>query len=170
MSENTHYYAIKANHYDTVRSALEKSGITAFFDPCENYSWHHSGPWETIPANKQWVAVLTVAPLDRLSGIFDVLAEIHEVSGQYWQVVFRFKGRQISVLVQKSGGSPELSPQDALEILSHAFSIPKEKIQEKMVSGEFPGFLELFGMPFLELVDQDIMSMPEDGVLDVRDL
>jgi hypothetical protein len=69
MSENTHYFVIKSDNFEAVSNSLEKAHIDAIFDPCENYPWHYSGSWETMPDYKKWVVVATAVKEDQLNNI-----------------------------------------------------------------------------------------------------
>jgi hypothetical protein len=170
MSENTHYFVIKSEHYESVSTSLEKAHIDAIFDPCENYPWHHPGSWETIPAYKKWVVVATAVQADQLNRYFDVLAEILNTSTQYWQVNFLLKGQQVSIIVHNTGLQPELSPKNTLDILSRFFSINSDDIQKNLVYQNFSSFLEYFGIPLFDMLDQDIMDIPKGSVVDARNL
>jgi hypothetical protein len=169
MSENTHYFVVKADHYEMVKTALEQAYIGAFFDPCENYTWHHASVWEAMPVHKRWVAVMTAVGAESLSRIFKTFAEILDLSGQYWQIRFFWEELRIVVTVAKDA-RPEISPVNALPILAQLFAIPVEDFQTYLYYQNFAEVLKLFGIPCLEMVDQGILDIPKDQVVDAREL
>jgi hypothetical protein len=80
------------------------------------------------------------------------------------------KGQRVSIVVHNIGKQTDLIPKDTLDILSHYFSVKSDEIQGNLMYQKFSSFLEMFGTPFIEMFDQDIMDIPKGSVVDARTL
>ena len=168
MSETTNYFAVKANAPTEVRQRLKAANIEAIVDADEADYWF-------LPASRRggairWVAVSAPAQAgfsdagvfcyaDRfpaLAALFPTLLHFRQPGGAAgWWLKVQMAETLLEKEIAPSGDT--IFTESEANFLSACFEMPFAQMLPLLQAGKGGEFLNLVGIPFLEMNNQDMV-------------
>jgi hypothetical protein len=156
MSEYTNYFIVKSSSEEEVRNELNSKEIVSVVNADQSDFWFADK--YKRGGKYKWVTITTPGSLQQLKAIFDtVVLFFQDENFMDWRITLT-DGNEFIEKVFTSTVITEFSDNDKM-VLSSCFEKPFDEIESFLQSGKAAEFLNLVGIPYMEMNDQSLLSL-----------